>query len=73
MIKLSDKWSKIFISYPETGMDYQIANIILKDGRCYNQAVIIGGTITQIRNITSIPFQEEDIIDIIITHEKWDW
>jgi hypothetical protein len=72
MIKLSEKWSKLSWM-PETGMGYQIATVVLKDGRRLNQVVIIEGLIAGIRNVTDIPFQEDDIEDIIITHDKWDW
>ncbi|MGH2644691.1 MAG: hypothetical protein ACRDE2_12130 [Chitinophagaceae bacterium] len=72
MLKLSNKWSKILISQLETGMGYQVASIILKDGKRYDQAVIVGGVITKIHNMASIPFKEEDIKEILVTHEKWD-
>lgn len=73
MLKLSDKWAPILVSQPETGMDYQIVTVILKDGRKFEQAVHTGGYLTKIRGYDSIPFKEEEIEDIIVTHAKWDW
>jgi hypothetical protein len=73
MLQLSNKWGPVLVSQPETGMGYQIASIILHDGRRYNQAVIESGFITRIRNYDKIPFKEEDIADIIVTHDKWDF
>jgi hypothetical protein len=54
-------------------MGYQIASIVLKDGRKYDQAVIAGGIVTKIRNIEDIPFREDDIDQIIVTHAKWNF
>jgi hypothetical protein len=54
-------------------MGYQIASIVLKDGRKYDQAVIAGGIVTKIWNIDDIPFREDDIDQIIVTHAKWDF
>jgi hypothetical protein len=54
-------------------MGYQIASIVLKDGRKYDQAVIAGGIVTKIRNIEDIPFREDDIDQIIVTRAKWNF
>jgi len=72
-LKLSDKWASILVSQPETGMGYQIVTAILKDGRRFQQAVHSGGHISRVRGYSSVPFQEEEIEDIIVTHDKWDW
>jgi nucleosome binding factor SPN SPT16 subunit len=72
-LKLSDKWAPVFVSQPETGLDYQIVTVILKDGRTFEQAVHSGGHISRVRGYTSVPFKEEQIEDIIVTHDKWDW
>ncbi len=73
MLQLSNKWERLLTSQPETGMGYQIASIVLKDGRKYDQAVIAGGIVTKIRNIEDIPFGEDDIDQIIVTHVKWNF
>jgi hypothetical protein len=73
MLKLSNKWAPILTNEPETGMDYQVVTIILKDGREYTQAIHAGGFITRIRGHSSIPFDENDIERIVVTHDKWDW
>ncbi|HEU5363885.1 MAG TPA: hypothetical protein VFU62_00045 [Hanamia sp.] len=73
MLLLSKKWVPRLLSQGETGMDYQIASILLKDGKKFDQAVIIDGCIAKIRYIDVIPFKEEDIKDIVVTHDKWDW
>lgn len=54
-------------------MGYQIVSVFLKDGRRFDQTVIVGGTIGQIKGIAGIPFTEDEIADIIVTHDKWDF
>lgn len=71
MLQLSDKWGPKLTSQPETGMGYQIASIVLEDGTRWDQALIEDGHITRIRGLSSIPFSEDQIADIIITHDKW--
>jgi hypothetical protein len=73
MLQLSDKWGAILIAQPETGVGYQIASIILNDGSRYDQAVIEGGYITRIRGFTEIPFGDDQIRDIVVTHDKWNF
>jgi hypothetical protein len=73
VLQLSNKWGPLLTSQPETGMGYQIASIVLKDGRKYDQAVITGGIVTKIRNTEDIPFREDDIDQIIVTHAKWNF
>jgi hypothetical protein len=54
-------------------MGYQVATIILRDGRSFDQALIVGGLISRLRGRPDIPFKEEDIADIVVTHDKWDF
>jgi len=73
MIRLGDKWAAKLIAEPETGMGYQIATVRLRDGRQFDQVVIIDGQITQIKGRRDLPFAEDDISEIVVTHEKWDF
>ena len=73
MIKLSSDWAQFLVNQPETGMDYQITSVLLKDGRRFDQVVIVGGHITQIRGINGIPFSADEIAEIVVTHDKWDF
>jgi hypothetical protein len=73
MLQLSDKWGPRLVSQPETGMGYQVASVILKDGSRYDQVLIESGFITRIRDLDQIPFREEDIADIVVTHDKWNF
>jgi hypothetical protein len=43
----------------------------LRDGSVIEDALIVGGTITEIRGYDTIPFSVGDISDITVTHRKW--
>lgn len=73
MLQLSDKWGVKLVSQPESGMGYQVASVILKDGSRYDQVLIESGFITRIRGIKEIPFTEEAIADIVVTHDRWNF
>lgn len=73
MLQLSKKWIDKIIPQGETGMGYHIATIALKNGTEYKQVVIDSGFITRIRGLSDIPFSEDDIERIIVTHDKWDF
>jgi len=73
MIPLPSFWRAKLAEAPETGMGYQIVTIQLLDGREFKQVAIIGDCIGQIRGFKDIPFAVADIVNIELTHEKWDW
>jgi hypothetical protein len=73
MLQLSDKWAPILIATPETGMGYQVVSITTKDGSHYDQVLIEGGYITRIRGLAEIPFREDQIDTIAVTHDKWNF
>lgn len=73
MIPLSDRWLKKLTDQPETGMGYQVVSIILKDGQRYGRVVIDSGFVAKIKGMHEIPFKEEDIHQIFVTHDKWDF
>lgn len=70
MLQLSEKWAPILLSQPETGMDYQIASVFLRDGRRFDRVMIVGGMITSVDGNRETPFREEEIMDIKVTHER---
>jgi hypothetical protein len=73
MLRLSRKWIQHLQSHAETGMGYHVAAITLIDGRVFPQAVVDSGQLTRIRGLKQIPFSEDAIAAIRVTHEKWDW
>jgi hypothetical protein len=73
MIALSQKWAAQLTSQPETGMGYQIVSVIKTNGTRYDQVVVDSGYITRVRGFHEIPFTEDEIQEIIVTHDKWDF
>lgn len=67
MLQLSEKWGPLLARQPETGMGYQIATVVLRDGRRFNDVLIQDGLITRIKDLRIIPFTESEIVDIIVT------
>ena len=70
MLELSKKWAPVLLAQPETGMGYQIVSVFLRDGKWFDRVTIVGGTITEIDGKQEIPFREEEITDIKVTHGK---
>jgi hypothetical protein len=70
MLQLSDKWGPVLALQPETGMGYQIATVILYDGSRWEQTLIEAGYITRVKGFTSIPFSEDQIAEIVVTHGR---
>ena len=72
-IRLSQLWVEQLLTQPETGMGYQIVTVHLQDGRKYKQTIVDSGYITRIRGLDHIPFSEDEIVEIIVTHDQWDF
>ena len=70
MIVLSSRWAEVLSSQPETGMGYQVATVRTKDGRSFAKVVIVGGIVSSFQGNPDIPFSEDDIDAITVTHEK---
>jgi hypothetical protein len=65
MLELSDKWTKILLSQPETGMDYQVVSVFLRDGRRIDNVTVVGSKlIGEVNGGAEMPFKEDEIIDI---------
>lgn len=74
MLVLSEKWREKLRRLPETGMDYQVVTVVLHDGRGFPRTIVEGACcISAINGVEGVPFREEDIEDIVVTHDKWDW
>jgi len=70
MVQLTERWVPRLLSQPETGMGYQICTVLLKDGQRLDRVTIVGGVITKVEGMNSIPLAEADIADILVTHGK---
>lgn len=73
MLELSDKWIDFILSHGETGMGYHVISVILRDATRYDKVVADSGYITRVKGYDTIPFAEEDIDEVIVTHDKWDF
>ena len=73
MIALSDKWIDFLVSQPETGMGYHVVSVILKYGTKFDQVIVNEGYITRVRGYENVPFEESDIQEILVTHNKWNF
>jgi len=69
-IDLSDKWAPRLQSQPETARGHQIATVVLKDGRRFEEVTISVGVIVGVAGYTHIPFTEPEIADIIVTRGR---
>jgi hypothetical protein len=70
MLELSDKWASVLASQRETGMGYQVVTVRLKDGRRFDGVSVVGGIISRIAGAEVVPFAEDDIEDIVVTHHS---
>jgi hypothetical protein len=69
--RLPERWSQFLLKQPETGMTYQIVDVMLQDGRIVRDVAIIQSElIGEVRGHSDIPF---DPVDIKVTHNKWDF
>ncbi len=73
MIELSKKWALELINKPETGQGFQIVTIMLINNEVYEQVLINSGYITTVRGYKIIPFNENQIAGIVLTHDIWNW
>ena len=69
-LQLSNKWAPVLIGQPETGMGYQITTVMLRDGRRFPNVTIAGGIVTEVAGHKDIPFRDDEIADIVVTHGK---
>jgi hypothetical protein len=65
---LSDRWAEVLNSLPETGMDYHIVSIRLKDCRRLDNVTVVGGVISRLPATVPEWFSDEEIEDIVVTH-----
>ncbi len=69
---LPEKWSEFLSDQPETGMDYQIGDVVLKDGSVIKDVAFVGSTlIGEVKGYENIPFNPNNIKEIHLTHKRW--
>ena len=70
MLNLGDRWAGILAAEPESGMGYQVVSSHLADGRRYDRVTVSDGHIITIPGCDGIPFTEEQIERIVVTHDR---
>ena len=72
-LKLPKRFSAKLTGHNESGMGYHIVTVVLKDGRAYEQTVVVEGSITHIRFLKKVPFEGTDIAKVTVSHDRWDF
>jgi len=53
-------------------MGYQVIDVVLKDGRIFKDvAVVEAHMVGEVRGHQDIPFDPEEIAEVILTHNRW--
>jgi hypothetical protein len=54
---LPERWSKFLLTQPETGIDYQVVAVTLRDGRVIEDVAIVHHSlISEVHGYADIPF-----------------
>jgi hypothetical protein len=70
--RLPEKWAHWLAGQPETGMGYQVVDVTLSDGSIIRDvAVVQSELIAEVRGHESIPFDPTLVIDMRLTHNRW--
>jgi hypothetical protein len=70
MIFLPQRFVQELRLKPETRMGSQIVSVILSDGKRYDKVLVVEGRISSVGGMDRIPFSTDEIVEVILTHEK---
>jgi hypothetical protein len=59
-IPIPNEWLEYLRQQDETGMDYQVACVVLHDGRKFEQVAVTASWIVQVRGYEDVPFSSAD-------------
>jgi hypothetical protein len=70
--QLPNSWGPVLAALPETGMNYQVATLTLKDGRTFERVAIVDGIIdlSKCPDFQELPFGPNDVAGIEVTHDR---
>lgn len=69
--KLQEKVREKIRTTGETGMGWTCVRVILKNGRVFKNAIVLGDSeISKVYGYDLIPFEVSDIKDVIVTHRE---
>jgi hypothetical protein len=71
--RLPEEFADVLAAQPETGMGYWVASVRLRDGRRFDRVVINGGLVTQVHGFSDVPFQPSQVVELWVTHDKWNF
>jgi hypothetical protein len=71
MQTLPIKWQEFLAGKPETGMGYQVVNVILESGTKIEDVVILQSAIIGEVKSGNPGIDPEKIVGIELTHKKW--
>ena len=70
-LALSDEQLKRrLLAQAESGMDYYIVTVALKDGREFRRVYVTAGRLSDKAGLWEPPFSEYEIADIVVTHDR---
>jgi hypothetical protein len=72
--RLPERWSRFLAAQPETGMDYHVVAVTLRDGRVIPDVAVVGSSvIAEVGGVRDVPFDPADITELEVTHRKWEF
>jgi len=71
MIRLPEHVAEELMSKPETGMDYQIVDLVMKNGIIIRDCVVSAGVVTSKKEGFLPNIKSDEIETAILTHNKW--
>jgi hypothetical protein len=58
------------LAHPESGMGYQVVTVRLRDGREFRRVIVVDGRMSNRAGLWTPPFSEDDIVDVMVTHDR---
>lgn len=63
-LKLSDSFINLMVNLPETGMGYQLVNVILKSGKILHKHKVINSELLMLEENENISIKDIDKIEL---------
>jgi translation initiation factor IF-2 len=70
--ELPARWATWLASQSETGMGYQVVDVVLNDGRIVKDVAIVEAhMVAEVRGHPDVPFDPSEIAEVRLTHNRW--
>jgi hypothetical protein len=63
-LKLTDRFINVLVNYPESGMGYQIVNVILKSGKVLHQHKVLNSEVLMLEENENITIKDIEKIEL---------